>query len=115
VASQFLIVVRREHRAAISNAAVLQHPASSQVGRAPSTRLAPRWAAPAVQADPEDGLDLAGRARDLADLRVPASVVLDRALLVAHHRRLRLGVRSVLRRAAVRVVSNSIRRLKKGR
>jgi hypothetical protein len=112
VASQFLIVVRREHRAAISNAAVLQHPASSQVGRAPSTRLAARWAAPAGL---EDGLDLVGRVRDLAALRVLASVVLDPAPLVAHHRRLRLGVRSVLRRAAVRVVSSSIRRLKKGR
>jgi hypothetical protein len=65
-----------------------------------------------VRVDPEAG-QASELAPDLADLRVRALVVLDRAHPVAHLRQLKLDARSVLHRAAVRVVNSSIRRLKK--
>jgi hypothetical protein len=52
---------------------------------------------------------------DLADLRVPALVDLDRALPVARLQRLKLDAHNALHHAAVLVVSSSIRRPKKGR
>jgi hypothetical protein len=110
-----LTVDRREHLAAdSSNAAALRHPASSPVDRAPSIQHARPWAVDlVVRVDPEAG-QASERAPDLADLRVQALVVLDPAHPVAHLRRLKLDARSALHRAAVRVVSSSIRRLKKG-
>jgi hypothetical protein len=59
-------------------------------------------------------LDLV-RVPDLAGLRVRALVALDRVALVAHHRLQKPDARSALHRAAVRVVSSSIQRQKKGR
>jgi hypothetical protein len=115
-ASQYSIVVRRERLAASSNAAVLQSPDSLPEDRAPSIQLARPWAAPVVQVDRGHDLDLV-RVPDLAGLRdrVRALVALDRVALVAHHRLQKPDARSALHRAAVRVVSSSIQRLKKGR
>jgi hypothetical protein len=113
--NRYLTVVRREHLAASSNAAVLQRPASLPVDLAPSIRHALPWAAdPVARVDPERGPDLV-RVPDLGDLRVRALVALDPVVLVvAHLRPQKPDAHSALHRAAVRVVSSSTRRLKKG-
>jgi len=111
-----LIVVRREHPAASSNAVVLlQRPANSLAARAPSILRARLWAADRVApVDPEHVPDLE-QGLDLADLRARALVAHDPVHLVAHRRPQKPDVQCVLHHAVVRVVSSSTPRLKKGR